>query len=157
MCCLSSSLSLLLSLSRQATALAHMGHIDLAISALEGIVTEGNADALKKQKVCFEDKGEDGEEDEEDEEEEDEEEEEDDNDWEEITGNDSDDEDECEDLFKKYQKQVLQKDKKKKVTEPLKCVDNARLDPFLAQIKALQAVKTSIALAAESLGKKEYR
>jgi hypothetical protein len=116
---------------------------------LQSIVTESNAEALKKQKTCFEDN-------EEEEEEEEEEDDEDDNDWEEITGNDSDDEDECEDLFKKYQKQVLQKDKRKKV-EPPKIVDNARLDPFLTQIKALQGVKSSIALAAESLAKKEYR
>jgi hypothetical protein len=127
-----------------------MGQIDLAINVLQSIVTESNAEALKKQKTCFEDK------EDEEEEDEDEDDEEDEDDWEEITGNDSDDEDECEDLFKKYQKQVLQKDKKKKVEAP-KTVDNARLDPFLTQIKALQGVKTSIALAAESLAKKEYR
>jgi methanogenic corrinoid protein MtbC1 len=127
-----------------------MGQIDLAINVLQSIVTESNAEALKKQKTCFEDK------EEEEEEDEDEDDEEDEDDWEEITGNDSDDEDECEDLFKKYQKQVLQKDKKKKVETP-KSVNNARLDPFLTQIKALQGVKTSIALAAESLAKKEYR
>jgi methanogenic corrinoid protein MtbC1 len=130
-----------------------MGQIDLAINVLQSIVAEGNAEALKKQKTCFEEKEEDEEEEEEEEEEDDED---DDNDWEEITGNDSDDEDECENLFKKYQKQILQKDKKKTIEAP-KSIDNARLDPFLAQIKALQGVKDSIALAAESLAKKEYR
>lgn len=106
--------------------------------------------------------GEDDDEDDDDDGDSDEEEDEDEDDEEEKSDSDSDDDryskvKHKQTLINKLSQMRKMQAKQKKTAQPPVQILSERLKPFQAQIDSLNAVKTTIGLAAESLKKKEFR
>lgn len=123
--------------------------MDAALSVLGEVVTEVSAaEQLSNQTngVTAEEVEKEEEDDDEDEEDE----------WQEI---DSDDEEWDNEYM--YNTRKSRKKKQPRLSSstatPLPVTVNARLNPFLEQMKSINTVKTNIAAAAESLAKREFR